>query len=270
MRAWVAAVIGALVLCVAVPAAAQRREVEKLVSEAKSAFDDGNFEDAATLLQEAYDLEPVPFFIWNTARAFEKAGNWELAELNYLRYASLEITEEEQAQVTDRIARYKAARDIPAAVGKARASAELDTLRASNRQLRETTIAGKDDTSEPAAAGSGPGIWELAGWSGVGVGAVCLGAAATLHFASIGTVEEYNDAAASGRDRARYDALHDTLSTRVATSQVLLIGGFLIAAAGGTVLYFEYFDSPAQADPEARLVPVVGPGTGGFVLEGRF
>jgi hypothetical protein len=270
MRRLCTVVVAALVLCMAVPASAQRREVERLVNEAKAAFDEGQFSDAATLLQEAYDIEPVPFFIWNTARAYEKAGLWELAELNYLRYSELEITEEEKALAADRIARHQASRELSKSLRSARSGAELDTLRASNRQLRDK--AGGDDTQEPVpqGGGGGAGIWELAGWGGVGLGVICLGVASTLQLASVDTVEEYN-AAANGGDRAKYDALHDTLQTRVATSQVLWISGVIFAAAGGTILYFEYFDGSAESEgPAARLVPLLSSEGGGFALEGRF
>ncbi len=273
MKHLVTAVIAALVLSFSLPVAAQRREVERLVAEAKAAFDEGQFSDAATLLQEAYDIEPVPFFIWNTARAYEKAGLWDLAELNYLRYSELEITEEEKALAADRIARFKASRDISLSLRKARSGAELDTLRTANRQLRDKSQgAAVEPVETPSGGGSGAGIWEIAGWSGVGVGVLCLGAAATLHLASVDTVDEYNSAA-NGRDRAKYDALQDTLNARVATSQVLVIGGFLLAAAGGTLLYFEYFDTPPKPsddDEGARLVPLLSPDGAGFALEGRF
>lgn len=261
--------VAALVLAMSVPAAAQRRDLGKIVEEAKTAFDEGNFVDAALLLEEAYEIQPIPDFVWNTARAYEKAGQWDLAEINYTRYSELDITDEERAAARERMARYAAARQIPKALGSARAGAELDTLRASNRQLRERGGSATDDTAEPVESTGGATMWEMAGWGGVGVGALLLGTAATLHFASIGTVEEFNQTAADGRDQAKYDALKDTLNTRVVTSQVLVIGGTLLAAAGGTLLYFEYFADDG-GETAFRLSPAVGADGGGFVLEGSF
>jgi hypothetical protein len=258
-----------LVVAMSAPVSGQSREVRRLVEDAKAAFDEEEFEDAAVLLEQAYELQPVPFIMYNVARAYEMAGSWDLAEVNYLRFSDLDIPEEDRALALDRIARYEAARSLPLVLAKARSAAELDTLRASNRQLREGVKPVVDDTDE---VDLGRGAWsksEVAGWASAGLGVACLGTAFTLHLASIGTVEEYNATAAAGRDRAKYDAFKDTLNARVVASEVFLVSGLLLAGGGAALLYFEYFAEEGLF-AGGYVVPVLTPGGGAVTFEARF
>lgn len=275
LTALLLAVALATVALAAQPAAAQsfrdRQKAGELADEARGAFGEERYADAAELLSKAHDLYPEPNFLWNTGRAWELAGELARAEAAYLRFLGEEIEDEDRARAEDKLARLEALRTVPVDLQDSQDSAALDALRASNAKLRSRLAGASTDDG----GGSGLSTLGLLGWGAAGLGVVALGATATLHLASVSTVEDYHDAANEGTDRGEYDALNDTLNARVTTSRVLLISGLLLTAGGGTLLYFEYFgdDSPdVEDDPEATLgvTPLLTPDAAGIGLGGRF
>lgn len=273
---WLAALIVVASAMMMAPAEAQaqrrnQREAISLAKQAREAFGDEDFERAAELLEQAYGLYPEPNFIWNTARAYELAGLDDLAESYYGRFSQLDIPEEERNNALDKMARLAASRELPGRIRGLQADAETASLRRQNDRLRATLA--DVSTSAPTSTGPELSMMAIGGWTAAGLGVISLGAVATLHLASIGTVERYNEAAEQG-EAARYDALQDTLNTRVVTSRVLLGTGLGLLAAGGTMLYLEYFTGGQEAgndDSEAlRLEPAIGPEGAGVFLHGRF
>ncbi len=250
------------------PAQAQtrvQRQAAEVAGRAREAFSEERYEEAAQLLQDAYNIFPEPNFIWNQARAWELAGRFTEAEDAYLRFANLDVGDEERAAALDRAARFRAAVQLPRLVRDAQQGAELDVLRKSVKSLRESGA--QAQTAEPSG---GPDLLELGGWGLTGLGVLAFGAAGTLHLASIGTVEEYQDAAARGETN-KYNALKDTLNTRVTTSQVLLGGGTLLLAGGATLLYLTYFhDDAPPAQAEVQWTPILVDQGAGLGLSGSF
>ncbi len=263
------------IVTTAAPAQAQGRKTRQaieLAGQAREAFAEERYEDAASLLEQAYDLYPEPNFIWNIARAYELAGQDVLAESYYARFSQLgEVGETERTAALDRIARYAAARDIAAQLRSAQNQAEGQSLRRVNANLTTALADAQAAAATPKDGGGDMSLMALGGWTSAALGVVSLGAVLTLHMASIGTVEEYNDAAAAG-DVPRYNALQDTLNTRVVTSRVLLGSGLALTALGGTLLYLEYFseDEATPAEGGARIAPALGPDGVGVHITGSF
>lgn len=270
-RALTLALVAALTLA-AVPAQAQNRKTQEAISlagQAREAFTEERYEDAASLLERAYELVPEPNFLWNIARAYELSGQYDLAESYYARFSQLEVEETERMAALERMARFAASRDLPSRVRAAQDGAEVASLRRANARL--TSELARAASKEPSSQGVALDPWVLGGWGAAGLGVLSLGTAFTLHLASIGTVERYNEAAATG-NAPRYDALQDTLEARVVTSQVFLGVGLALTALGGTLLYLEYFhqdESPADAGA-LRLEPAIGPDGAGVQLRGGF
>jgi tetratricopeptide (TPR) repeat protein len=55
----------------------------------KTAYDLGRFEDALKAYSAAYELKPLPGFLFNMGQCHKQMGNWERAVFFYKRYVSL-------------------------------------------------------------------------------------------------------------------------------------------------------------------------------------
>ncbi len=58
----------------------------------KTAYDLGRFEDALTAYSAAYELKPLPAFLFNMAQCHKQLGRWERAVFFYKRYLDLAPT----------------------------------------------------------------------------------------------------------------------------------------------------------------------------------
>lgn len=90
-----------------------------LFEESADAYAEGRFEDAATLLRRAYDLDQEPVLLYNLARALESAADFDAALDAYERFlasgpeASERATVEERvAALRERIERLRAEREV--------------------------------------------------------------------------------------------------------------------------------------------------------------
>jgi len=244
-----------------------QRQAAEAAEKAREAFTEGNFAEAAGLLQQAFDFYPEPNFVWNQARAYELGALFREAEDTYMRFSRLEVSGEERQAALDRAAALGAWRTAPDVIAQAQDGAELELLRA--------TMARMEDGGAPSPVqsdGLGIGTLELAGYATAGLGVIALGAVGTLQLASIGTVEEYHAAAAAGETN-KYTALKDTLNTRVVVSQVLLGTGIALAGTGATLLYFAWFAEGGESAAPAStgiFTPFATDDTVGVGYLGRF
>src|SRR4051812_12608315 len=78
----------ALLVLVAMPAQAARKSVNTLVHEAERLYQQGRYHDAAERLKEAEALSPNPRLVYNIARAYEQAGELNLALQYYQQYVN--------------------------------------------------------------------------------------------------------------------------------------------------------------------------------------
>ncbi len=265
MRRWMSALLVCALLLGALPQAAlaQNKKALALADDARAAFKEQRYDEAAELLLQAYKLHPEPNFLWNAARAYELGGRYDDAVGFYLRYATLDLSDDDRAQAQDKLARISAQRDLFPTLRAAQDEAHLKTLREHPPQ-----------GDAPAPAPVQPVAVDDTDWffwggvSATGLGALMLGTVGVLQLASIDTVEQYHEAAQGG-DQGRYDALRDTLNVRVSASQFLLVGGLILTVGGGALLAWDLWLSP---DEEAGvwLAPVAAPGGAGVTLEGRW
>ncbi len=265
--------LGALACLMAIAwapqAHAQNPRALNLAGQARTAFAEERYEAAAELLLEAYKIWPNVNFIWNTARAYEQAGKFEIAEGYYRRFAALDdIPAEDQAAARTKLARYNARRRLPALLRGAQDQARIEALQ---QELARRPL---DTSPTPVVVQEeGPDLLWWSGWTCTGLGVLSLGAAATLQLASVDTVDAYHRAASSGSNRAEYNALQDTLQTRVVTSQVLLGSGLLLTTVGAGLLswdlwFSEESQAPSDSDPISGLQLNLTPT--GATLSGQF
>jgi tetratricopeptide (TPR) repeat protein len=107
LRAWVIAVV---VTCGASRVSAEpdaKQVALKKFSEADKAYKRGEFENAAKLLRDAYDLYPEPILLYNLARALEGLGDTEGAILNYERFLDSAKTVEDRGAIERRLVTLK-------------------------------------------------------------------------------------------------------------------------------------------------------------------
>jgi tetratricopeptide (TPR) repeat protein len=82
-------VAGLSFMLMAVVALAANPKATVLAKDAERLYKDGQYKEAAKLLEEAYQLEPNPKFLYNQARAFDQAGELQPSLATYRRYVSL-------------------------------------------------------------------------------------------------------------------------------------------------------------------------------------
>lgn len=254
-----------LTLALALSATAAHADSKKdkalaLFEKSDKAYKGGKFEEAVTLLEEAYRLYPEPLLLYNLGRAQEGLGDLPGAVASYERYlkdgkqiadrgaierrvatlkAQLAARDEEQKRLADEEARRKQAEEE-----KRRADAERLRLEREARQIRAN--------ERSPAERYGP-------WITIGTGGVLLASAFYFGARASGT---HDDAVAAPVQR---DALELQASAeRSATiANVLFVAGGLVTAGGIGWKIYQWRTGP-QTTATVRATP------GGATIEGRW
>lgn len=218
-----------------------------LFEQSVAAYRAGRFADAATLLREAYGLEPAPVLLYNLARALDADGQLLEARDAYRRY----LTEEPDAEQ-----RPSCERRIEVLTTQIDASAASSAQAAIDGPAPDGAAPEATSTSGPPAS-SGPDL--TAPMIVVGLGAaVAIGGGVLVGVGSdrrgTATVEPVSLRAAELESEA--------LVLRDAGVALLAIGGAAVAAGAiwATVASLD----TGEAELEARLGPT------GASLRGRF
>ncbi len=134
LRRWRAFAL-ALTLCTVLPASSlaarpakvtDQQRAQGLNEQARQAFKDGRFDEAADLFLQVYDLVRTPTAVFNAARAREAAKKWPEAKALFELYARIEKSQEGQADARKHLAEIDAT--VQAEVErKQREEAELRT-----------------------------------------------------------------------------------------------------------------------------------------------
>ena len=194
------------------PAQAQDDATERAVilfEESETAYNAGQFAQAAALLRRAYALHPDPTLLFNMARALEGDGDLDGAIEAYEQYIG----------------------EAPDAPDRGAVEARVRTLRAQRDQLEERELEDappvEDEPVDDAAAESSSGA-QLGGWL-LAAGGVAV-AAGGLGF-GIASQNRADDADAEPvQERAK--ALHDEAQTRATLANVLFVVGGAMAVGG--------------------------------------
>lgn len=252
---WLAAFIVTVTLVFSASfATAGEQQARELHKQAKSAYDQGDFERAAELLEKAYDEDPNVVYQYNRIRALEGAEQFDRA---------LDILAEYRDEM-----RAEGYSDL----GKLKQTLEEKRQRKANRSDDASgdsttasqspgTMEGPSGSSGPTDAGSAkfrptPLTWVL--W-GVSVGSLIPGG-----LLATGLFVDRNNT--------------DAVRTQRLTSAILLGTGALTGAAGGLTLLLNKNSgntargpTPQNASgPSVRIAPMVGPGGGGAILDISF
>jgi len=252
---WLAAFIVTLTLVFSASfATAGEQQAREFHKQAKSAYDQGDFERAADLLQKAYDEDPNVVYQYNRIRALEGAGQFDRA---------LDILAEYRDEM------------------RAEGYSDLGKLKKTLEEKRQRKADRPDDASgDPTTEGESPGTMEgPSGPSGPADGSSAKFQPTPLTWVlwgvSVGAFIP-GGLLATGLfvDRDNPDAVR----TQRLTSAILLGTGALTGAAGGlTLLLNKNSDRNARgpspqpsSGPSVRIAPMVGPGGGGAILDISF
>ncbi|HEY7376159.1 MAG TPA: tetratricopeptide repeat protein [Polyangia bacterium] len=74
----------------AVDGAAGERPGRVLFEQAEAKFNVGRFDEALVDYQAAYDVEPLPAFLFNIGQCYRNLGNYERAQFYFRRYTALD------------------------------------------------------------------------------------------------------------------------------------------------------------------------------------
>ena len=163
------------------------RPGQPLFERAQASFSQGKFDEARADYQAAYDVEPLPAFLFNIAQCYRNMGDYERAQLYFHRYTvrdprgpnrpAAERLAAEMSQLAE-ARRNQLGADSPRGE-PAGASVTTPPLTPPPDQAagnRQTSLLAVRDSGQPAPAS--PPIYRRGWfWAGVG-GVVLLGAAA--------------------------------------------------------------------------------------------
>ncbi|MFT3840177.1 MAG: tetratricopeptide repeat protein [Myxococcaceae bacterium] len=112
--------------------AADDAKAKALFKEGEKEYNGGNFQAALEKYQQAYDLSPLPGFLFNEAQCYRQLGNFERASFMYGRFIdvskpkapNVELATKLKTEVDQKQAEKKAAADAEAAEAKRVADAK--------------------------------------------------------------------------------------------------------------------------------------------------
>lgn len=234
-------------------------EAQTLVAEAQVLFSQGNFGDAAKLIEKAYLIEPVPELLFPWAQAEREQGNCRAAVDLYGRMleeipegrmadsarSNIELCNEEMPPEEEAVALVE---DDPL---------EDEYVEESEPEPEPVPVTNTDKQPKAKQWYKDPAGGVLTGFGVVGVG---VGAA--LLIVATGNANGAPDAASLDDYNSQSDS---ALTQRNAGAGVLSVGGALLVAG---VIRYVLVAKKNKASATASVW--TAPGSGGLVLSGRF
>ncbi|MEZ4460239.1 MAG: hypothetical protein R3E66_11040 [bacterium] len=280
MRTWIIL----LLLCgLASPAVAQTRAEKKQIKALNeagiTAFQEGRFADAAASFREAWKIHPDPTLRKNEAIAWFKANNCKEASEAATSFLDAADTDPEArgeinsvlancrveyAREAMRFKDFKLAEDF---LAQAENLATADVTKENIRQARLELAKARSEVEAPveatptvvtANAEPTQPVWP---YVVAGTGAAIVLTAAIYHVVSLtSTASEYEDVAAAGRDKARYNELASSLDTARWLVPTLYAVGLATTGVGA---YFVFGREDTATTPAA-------PTSAGVTFSGSF
>jgi tetratricopeptide (TPR) repeat protein len=192
-----------------------------LFDKGAEAYRRGDFQQAVTLLQEAYGLDPQPVLLYNLARAYEGLGNIDLAIDTFTRYLEADPKTPDRGAIEQRLGTLKRQRDERIALEKQR---DAERKRADEEKAERERRAQEQPVVAPRERSIGPYIVGGAGIAGLATGVV-FGLMAN---------SKHNSAASSSTAQQSAIDQQDTAKSFATISTVSFVVGGVLVAAGAT------------------------------------
>ncbi|MFV8751894.1 tetratricopeptide repeat protein [Nannocystaceae bacterium ST9] len=243
-------------------------------NEGQAAYDRGEYKAALDLFLEAQSLYPSPVFHYNIGRCYEALENYEQAITSYNAYlrstkSSTGSDPEDKANIENTIARLEKLLEAEKAEDEAA------------RNKDPIVIVQDSGEGEPKHPGRGllitGGVLTVIGGGALLIGGAVFGGQAMKVSKRLDevysgnpddlTLAEARDLDSQGRSAERNQIILMSIGSALAVTGIaLLVVGGLKAKRGKQAAR----DASPSQQPAARLLPVLGPGNAGFVLQGRF
>ena len=171
----------ALMVLLASPAFAGDDAVKAKFDAAETAFDLGDFEKARNLYAEAYELKPLPGFLFNIGQCHKKLGEWNKAAFYYRRYLARLPADADSSQLEALIADMDAKALAPAPASPPPPREPERQRPASVKLVPAVAVTGSSGVTAPplVVREDGPplyGQW----WVWAGAGALTIATVATI------------------------------------------------------------------------------------------
>ncbi|MBL8917855.1 MAG: tetratricopeptide repeat protein [Myxococcaceae bacterium] len=248
--------------------AAPNPKATALAKDAERLYKDGQYKDAAKVLEQALQLEPNPKLLYNMARAWDQAGELQSALDAYRKYVGLPAEDTEPDLVKkanlsmDRIRQLLARQEADSRVrdaekdrlekdardARARADAEAERARKQKADF-EARERAQAEAAQSKASGR-----MIAAFVVGGVGVVGLGLGLVFGLMSNGSRQAFRTATLVEDKRARQA---DTIGQAIVADVSLAVG---VACAVTAIILFP------KGEPEAQLTftPLPGGALGAF------
>jgi tetratricopeptide (TPR) repeat protein len=229
-----------------------RGDPHALSQAAKAAFDAGDFETAAKLLELAYANKPWPVLLYNLGRAYQQAGNKPKAVLAYERYLAAQPSSSDAGAVRESIRQLKEQIEREQTLERQAEQEVLERKRAVLDAAREKRAA--EEAIELARHKPSAWPWVV---TGVGLGAVGAG----FVFGSLAS--STHAAAVSDPSVTLSESDQSTAKTYALIANVAFVAGGAAAAVGAVWGVFD-LRLAITRHAAAAFVP------GGVRVEGTF
>lgn len=229
-----------------------RKRAIQLFRESETAYQAGEFERAANLLREAYDLDPAPTLLYNLARALESSGDLPAAKKAYEEYIQVEPKAKDRPAIEKRIENLgRQIRERQELEARLKRKAEEDAeAKAVEPPPAPPVVATTQPPPDPPAASPIP-------WIVAGLGVAVVGSGAVLGALARG---RNNDAIAAPLQTDAAALADEAQGLATAANVSFAVGGAVVAGGLLWGLLTLGDDTPKDA---TTFVPVVGPSYAG-------
>jgi tetratricopeptide (TPR) repeat protein len=249
-------------------------QVERLASEAVSAYRGADYNRAIELLTRAYEIRQVPALLYNLAKAYDKLGDVEHASDTYRRYADsadadpkLKAKSEARLAVLEEARRKKAAAQRAVEPPKPRLAEPVPPKPPVVEPLKPAPPTAEQIRERLRDARQRERRRDRYIALGLGVGAVAFAATAIGLSVSALELQSRWSSQYGGNEADRRALKNDALL------QAGVADGFyaVTAVSVGVGAYFLYRGfRPEPSAPSLALAPVVLPAGGGLAVAGSF
>lgn len=267
--------VGPGALAAPAPSRAAQVQARELAKEADRLYSANKYLEAAQLLKEAYAADPNPILLYNLARAYDQAGELDVAQESYLKFVGLPEAPSEQLKranlALDRLRGLIARRDADARVSAAeRARLTADAQSAQERADLEAQKAREQraafearERDALAQAGQSASGRKVAAFVTGGAAVVATGLWIGFGVASLGSRSAFTRAATVETKKG----FEGTTRTQALVADVSLV--VAVGAALTAVLLYPKGESPPAGAVSVSVAPA--PGGGAFAgLSGSF
>jgi len=243
-------------------------QAKDLAKEADKLYKDNKYAEAAEKLQQAYDLEPNPTYLYNIARAWDQAGELQKSLDTYRKYVAQPSDQTKPDLVRkanlamDRlrtlVAKAEADRQVQAAEkqrleeeankARERADAEAEAARLQREALAAKEKAAREDAERKSNS------QKVVAFAVGGGAVVALGTSLGFALGAMGAKSAFNEATtAEVKDAKKSEA-----QTYAAVADVAVLVG--LAAAVTAVILYPKGGEPPKSSVSVAVVPLSGGG----------